>query len=100
GGAGDDERRILLGVLAIGWGLRLAVHIGRRSIGRPEDPRYVALLAKAKGNPQLYAIRTIYLLQGLLAFVIAAPILVGAYQPGPVHVLGWLGVALWAVGVF
>jgi steroid 5-alpha reductase family enzyme len=93
-------RRGLLLALPVACGLRLATHIGRRSIGKPEDPRYEQLLAKAKGNPQLYALRMVYLLQGALAFVIAAPILVGAFEPGPVHVLGWLGVALWGVGVF
>ena len=69
-------------MLPLLWGLRLAVHIGRRSIGKPEDPRYEELLAKAPGNGDLYALRMIYLLQGVLAFVIAAPILVGAFERG------------------
>src|SRR5581483_8526212 len=50
-GHGDPVRRWLLLVLPTLWGLRLAQHIGRRTVGRPEDPRYVALLAKARGNP-------------------------------------------------
>lgn len=98
-GHGDPLRRWLLLVLPVLWGLRLAQHIGRRTIGRPEDPRYAALLAKARGNPELYAVRTVYLLQGALALLIAGPILVGAFERGPVRVLGWLGVALWSVGV-
>jgi len=32
------------------WGLRLGVHIGRRSRGKGEDPRYEPLLAKAPGS--------------------------------------------------
>jgi steroid 5-alpha reductase family enzyme len=99
-GHGDDVRRWLLLVLPVLWGLRLAVHIGRRTIGKPEDPRYEQLVAKAKGNPDLYALRSIYLLQGILAFVIASPILVGAFENRPVGVLAWIGVALWLVGVF
>jgi steroid 5-alpha reductase family enzyme len=86
--------------LPVLWGLRLAVHIGRRSIGKPEDPRYVQLLAKAKGNPDLYALRSIYLLQGLLALVIASPIMLGAFEGGSVGVVAWVGVAIWAVGLF
>lgn len=97
---GDGLRRWLLLILPVLWGLRLAQHIGRRTIGKPEDPRYAALLAKAKGNPDLYAIRMVYLLQGLLAFVISAPILVGAFTRGSVGVIAWLGVAVWCVGVF
>ena len=99
-GTGDPLRRWLLLVLPVLWGLRLAAHIGRRSVGKPEDPRYEQLLARAKGNPSLYALRSIYLLQGLLALVIAAPILVGGFTAGPVGVVAWLGVAVWAVGVF
>jgi steroid 5-alpha reductase family enzyme len=96
----DHTRRWLLLVLPLLWGLRLAQHIGRRTVGKPEDPRYAALLKKARGNPDLYALRMIYLLQGLLAFVIAAPILVGGFEGGSTGVLAWIGVAVWVVGVF
>jgi steroid 5-alpha reductase family enzyme len=99
-GHGDPLRRWLLLVLPVLWGLRLAVHIGRRTVGKPEDPRYAALLEKARGNADLYALRMVYLLQGLLAYVIAAPILVGGFAAHPVRVAAWVGVALWAVGVF
>ncbi len=99
-GCGNDVRRTLLLVLPLLWGLRLAQHIGRRTIGRPEDPRYEELLAKAKGNPDLYALRMVYALQGVLAFVIAAPIMVGAYERAPVGVLAWIGVGIWVIGVF
>ena len=100
GGHGDPVRRALLLAMTVLWGLRLAVHIGRRSVGRPEDPRYEALLAKARGNPDLYALRVVYLLQGALAFVVAGPVLVGMFEPGPVWGLAWAGVALWCVGLF
>ena len=99
-GSGDGGRRLLLLVLTAVWGVRLAQHIGRRTVGKPEDPRYEQLLAKAKGNPELYAIRTVYLLQGVLALVIAAPVIVGMFEPGSLGVLAWVGVTVWAVGVF
>jgi steroid 5-alpha reductase family enzyme len=96
----NGVRRWLLLVLPVLWGLRLATHIGRRTIGKPEDPRYDQLLSKAKGNPDLYALRSIYLLQGALAFVIAAPIMVGGFEAHTVGFIAWIGVALWIVGVF
>jgi steroid 5-alpha reductase family enzyme len=99
-GSGDPMRRALLLALPCVWGLRLAVHVGRRSIGKGEDPRYERLLDKAPGNRTWYALRTIYLLQGVLALVIATPIWVGAFEPHPVRVVAWLGVVVWAVGVF
>ena len=99
-GHGDPLRRTLLLVLPSLWGLRLAQHIGRRSLGKGEDPRYEELLDKSTGNRDVYALRMIYLLQGVLALLIAAPILVGAFEHRPVRVLAWAGVAVWAVGVF
>ena len=99
-GHADDLRRWLLLFLPGLWGLRLALHIGRRTVGKPEDPRYEQLLSKARGNPDLYALRMIYVLQGALAFVIASPILVGGFELDGVGVIAWCGVALWVVGVF
>jgi steroid 5-alpha reductase family enzyme len=94
-GYGDDLRRWLLLAMTAVWGLRLAGHIARRAHGKGEDPRYDALLDKAKGNRELYAFVMIYLLQGALAFVIAAPLMVGSYEPAPVRPLAWIGVGLW-----
>ena len=99
-GSSDAVRRALLLALPGLWGLRLAYYIGRRSIGKPEDPRYAKLLAKANGNPTWYALRVVYGLQGLLAALVSAPIVVGAYERAPVRVTAWVGVALWLVGVF
>ncbi|MGI8759718.1 MAG: DUF1295 domain-containing protein [Jatrophihabitantaceae bacterium] len=99
-GHGDPVRRALLLALPLLWGLRLAQHVGRRSLGKGEDPRYAALLSKANGNTDLYALRMVYLLQGVLALLISAPILVGAFERAPVWGLAWVGVALWCVGVF
>jgi steroid 5-alpha reductase family enzyme len=42
----------------------------------------------------------VYLLQGILAFVIASPILVGGFEGSSVGVVAWIGVGLWLVGVF
>lgn len=100
GGSGDPVRRSLLLATTLLWGLRLAAHIGRRTLGKPEDPRYAALLAKARGNPDLYALRMVYLLQGVLAFVVAGPVLVGMFEPAPVWGLAWVGVAVWCLGLF
>jgi steroid 5-alpha reductase family enzyme len=98
-GHGDALCRIVIAAMTVAWGLRLATHIGLRTIHRPEDPRYAALLAKAKGNPDLYALRVIYLLQAGLAFVISAPVQVGMFTRGPMTAVGWVGVVVWVIGV-
>jgi steroid 5-alpha reductase family enzyme len=76
--------------------LRLAVHIGRRSIGKGEDPRYAELL---RDRGQLQTIALVYGLQGLLGYLISAPIVVGCFEHGGLGVLAGLGVLLWIVGV-
>lgn len=99
-GTGDDLRRWLLVVMTVVWGVRLGVHIGRRSRGGSEDPRYEAMFERSGGNRNLVALRKVYLLQGLILWFVSLPVQVGMFAPGPVGVLTWVGVAVWAVGLF
>lgn len=48
-GAGNGVRQIVLAVLVLAWGTRLGWHVGRRSAGQGEDPRYTSLLRKHGG---------------------------------------------------
>nr|WP_237536642.1 DUF1295 domain-containing protein [Streptomyces sp. SID5785] len=98
-GTGDPGRRVLVTVLTAVWGLRLAVHIARRGRGHGEDPRYERLLAKAPGSRSAYALRTVYLLQGALVWLVSLPVQAAQYVPGPLTALAWTGTALWAVGL-
>ncbi|MDQ3054249.1 MAG: DUF1295 domain-containing protein [Actinomycetota bacterium] len=102
---GDPGRRLLVLALTAIWGLRLATHIGLRSRGHGEDPRYEALLEKASGNRTAYAVRKIYLTQGAVMWFVSLPVQVAAFQPQGLGVDGfgvlvWIGVAVWAVGMF
>ncbi len=99
-GFGDPVRRWVAAGLTIVWGLRLAVHIGLRGRGEPEDPRYDQLLARARGNRNLYALRMIYLLQALSIWFVSWPVQVAQYDPDGLGPLAWLGIVVWAVGVF
>ncbi|MFD7529869.1 DUF1295 domain-containing protein [Streptomyces sp. NPDC059849] len=100
GGQGDPARRLLVTGLTVVWGLRLAVHIARRGSGHGEDPRYEAILARARGNRNLYALRMIYLLQGALVWLVSLPVQAAQYTPRPLSALAWAGTAFWAVGLF
>lgn len=99
-GQGDDLRRWLVTAMTVLWGLRLAVHIALRGRGEPEDPRYAKLLSRAPGDPNLYAFRMVYLLQGLSFWFISFPVQVAQYDPDPPTLLSYVGVAVWAVGLF
>ncbi|MDX3386421.1 DUF1295 domain-containing protein [Streptomyces niveiscabiei] len=98
-GHGDPVRRLLATVLTAVWGLRLAVHIARRGRGHGEDPRYEAMLAKAPGSRNTYALRMVYLLQGALVWLVSLPVQAAQYVPGRPSFLAWAAVALWAAGV-
>jgi steroid 5-alpha reductase family enzyme len=99
-GQGDALRRWLaLGLTAV-WGLRLAAHIHARSRGKGEDPRYEAMMARADGNPNTYALVHIYLPQGLIMWFVSLPVQVAMVVEGGLGWVLWLGVAVWAVGFF
>jgi steroid 5-alpha reductase family enzyme len=98
GGAGDGVVSWLASVLTAVWGLRLAGHIALRSRGHGEDPRYVALLRRAPGNPQLFALQRIYLTQGVVMWFVSLPVQVAMFTQGRANVVTWLGVAVWVVG--
>lgn len=98
-GHGDLGRRVLVTVLTAVWGLRLAAHIARRGRGHGEDPRYEAMLAKAPGNRNAYALRMVYLLQGALVWLVSLPVQAAQYVPDTPSPVVWAGGALWAVGL-
>lgn len=98
-GYGDPVRRWLLAAMVTIWGLRLTVHLARRSIGMGEDPRYEQMLRRGVGNRTLNAVMKIYVPQALLVLVISAPLQIGSFTVGPVGTLGIVGVLVWAVGL-
>ncbi|WP_285760164.1 DUF1295 domain-containing protein [Nocardiopsis ansamitocini] len=98
-GQGDAARTWLVCALTVVWGLRLALHIGRRSAGKGEDPRYARLLSKAPGNRTAYAVRSIYLLQGAILLAISMPVQVAGYSQRPLGLLALVGVTVWAIGL-
>ncbi|MGP4003966.1 DUF1295 domain-containing protein [Streptomyces sp. 8N706] len=98
-GHGDGGRRLLVTVLTVVWGLRLAGHIARRGRGHGEDARYEKLLARAPGSRNAHALRTVYLLQGALVWLVSLPVQAAQYVPGPVSWTGAAGAALWLVGL-
>ncbi|MEV4614912.1 DUF1295 domain-containing protein [Kitasatospora sp. NPDC049258] len=100
-GYGDPGRRALVTALVVVWGVRLAVHIGRRSRGQGEDPRYAAMLARAPAGAEgRYALRKVYLLQAGILWFVALPVLAAQYLPDRLGPLAWAGTGLWAVGLF
>lgn len=98
GGTGDDGRRLLLLVLTAAWGLRLGGHIGWRARDGHEDPRYEAMLRAAPGSRNAYALRRVYLPQGIVMFFVSLTVQVGMFATGPLGRAAVAGVLLWVLG--
>lgn len=101
-GQGDATRKTCIAVLVFLWAIRLAFHVTRRNWGRVEDPRYTDMRAR---HPESFWIRSlpkVFLLQGLLLWVVSLPVQWGMRQPGPeaLTFLDGLGICLWIFGFF
>ena len=96
-GADAAQRAILLLIVAL-WGVRLSFHLAMRGRGEPEDPRYAAIMRRAKGNEVLYALVVVYGLQAALMFFVSLPITIGMHAGSPLGFLQVIGVLVWLVG--
>lgn len=80
---------LVVAAVVVVWGARLAVHIGRASAGRGEDPRYLDMLAKhdglaPDGSPRPgSAFGRVFLLQAGAQWVVSLPVQVLALVPTP-----------------
>jgi len=95
-------RKWLIGMLVSIWGLRLTFHILRRNWGKPEDFRYQNWRKEAGVRWWWQSFFQVFLLQGLLMWVISWPLLAGQYRGMPDHLnfLSILGILLWVFGFY
>ena len=99
---GFASRKLLLMILVTLWGLRLSVHIGRRNIGKGEDYRYQKWRRENGGQWWWRSFFKVFLLQGILMWVISTPLLLAQYyaEPNKLTWLDFLGVSIWGIGFF
>jgi len=95
-------RKLLICFLVTIWGLRLTLHILIRNWGKPEDFRYQKWRREAGGKWWWQSLLRVFLLQGLLMWIISVPLLAGQLgaQPDHLTVVDFLGIALWAIGFY
>ena len=89
---GGTPRARLTVLLVILWGLRLAVHIGLRNLGKGEEWGRLWLLR---------SFLQVFMLQGVLLYLISLPVIaVVLAKPSPWTWLDGLGLPVWIVGFF
>ena len=99
---GDPTPR---GLLVIGlttlWAIRLALHIGTRSLGAPEDFRYRKWREEAGTSFWWISLFKVFLLQAVLLWIVSSPLLLAQLE-GPASALtvkDLAGIALFAIGL-
>ena len=97
---GFITRKWLLSLLVTMWGLRLSLYILMRNWGKPEDFRYQAWRNEAGASWWWRSFFKVFLLQGVILWVVAAPLLAAQISPQPDQ-LTWLdtiALPLWLIG--
>jgi len=91
---------LLLAIMITVWGGRLGFHILARKIGKPEDFRYQKWREEWK-NFYLRSYFQIYILQGVLLFLIVFPAVKAIkVSTGFLGTIGYLGLLVWLIGFF
>jgi len=97
---GLETRKILLMTMVTIWGLRLSIYLAWRNLGKGEDFRYQKF-RKDFGEDRYwwYSFFSVFLLQGILMWLISAPLLGAQLYPGnELGILDFIGVAIWIIG--
>jgi steroid 5-alpha reductase family enzyme len=99
---GYITRKLLLSLLVTIWGLRLSLYILWRNWGKPEDFRYQVWRKEAGAAWWWRSLFKVFFLQGVLLWIIAAPLVAAQFSAHPSHLvwLDYLAVLLWLYGFF
>ncbi|MCJ7453474.1 MAG: DUF1295 domain-containing protein [Steroidobacteraceae bacterium] len=98
--AGWSERGALATGLVTVWGLRLAVHLAVRNIGKGEDPRYQAM-RRARGPAWWWkSLFIVFAFQGVLIWVVSLPLQQAILRGGPLGILDALATAVFVAGLY
>ena len=89
---------ILLALVAL-WAIRLSVYITWRNRGQGEDARYQAMRRKHSPNFAIKSLFIVFLLQGLLAWIISLPLLAAITGSRPLNLIDALATALVLFGI-
>jgi steroid 5-alpha reductase family enzyme len=88
---------VLLAVTA--WGLRLALYIYKRGLGKGEDPRYNKYRRLWAPRENLQAYFKVFLFQGCLMLVVSLPATAGmTVEAKELSLLNWTGLGIFLAG--
>jgi steroid 5-alpha reductase family enzyme len=94
----NSGRSLIICILVTIWGVRLALYLANRNLGKGEDYRYQAWRKEYGGNFWWVSYFRVFLLQGLLLWLIGATLLV-AQTANEWTSLDYVGVFFWTIGL-
>ncbi|MFA9422723.1 MAG: DUF1295 domain-containing protein [Sedimentibacter sp.] len=92
----------LVTILVSIWALRLFTHITLRNWTKPEDYRYINMRKKwGTSFPLLKAYLNVFILQGVLLYIVALPIIsVNSSIAEKINPLNLIGLVIWIIGFY
>ncbi len=97
--AGPSVRSWVATALILIWGVRLAIHIGIRNLGRGEDFRYAQWRKQWGKSFLLRAYLQVFMLQGFFLILISYPVwLINRTNRPGLTLLDGVGILIWCVG--
>ncbi len=98
---GHGTRKELVVGLVIIWGLRLSIYLGMRNWKKPEDYRYQEFRRKYGANRYWwFSFFQVFLLQGVLSWLISAPLLAAMYYMpnSDLYYMDYIALIAWSIG--
>jgi steroid 5-alpha reductase family enzyme len=101
-GDGPESRKWLITLMVSAWGLRLSGYLAWRNLGKGEDYRYQKMRKYWGDRFPIVSLFTVFLLQGVLMFVVSLPVQMAQMSGGPDGLvwISFVGLGVFAVGLF
>ncbi len=93
-----SDRGVIVLVLVAIWALRLSLYITSRNFGEEEDYRYRSIRSNNEPGFALKSLYIVFGLQGVLAWLVALPLLPAITADVPLGLLDVMALSLWLVG--
>lgn len=95
-------RSIIVSLLVTIWSFRLFTHITIRNWNKPEDYRYINMRKRwGTSFPRLKAFLNVFVLQGVLLYIIALPIMgANTMINQRLSAINYMGIVVWIIGFF
>ena len=95
----SGDRQIIITILTAIWGIRLALHIFIRNLGRGEDYRYKDMRERMKNNYFINTYFKVFLVQAFFMMIISIPIIfINSSPASSLNIIDIIFIIIWLIG--